>query len=184
MAKHFNYEITGLKSLLTNFTHLDCVEIFLHLTEFCKCFRFYVFSVQLLSFLSFFFFNMTWLLCTWVSGCCLWYYWTYIFSCYAGWILIISVVTHQLCMENVNLHVTLSPSVCSCIPSPHCTGHWTPPPGPWGSFCQHWSGSEPHRFWCTGWCGPRSFRHLWCAPAAHFPLPGGTLGSHWHHESR
>ena len=71
-----------------------------------------------------------------------------------------------------------------CGPSPRCTGHWTPPPGPWGSSSRRWSGNEPRHSWRTGWCVPRSSPHPWCPPAARCPPPGGTLGSHWHHGSR
>lgn len=93
------------------------------------------------------------------------------------------VYAQSICVCALKCELTCD-SVHFCVPSPRCTGHWTPPPGPWGSSYQSWSGNGPHHFWHRGWCVPRSSPHLWCAPAARCPLPGGTLGSHWHHGSR
>lgn len=70
------------------------------------------------------------------------------------------------------------------VPLPRCTGHWTPPPGLWGSSSQRLSGNEPPHSWWTDWCVPHSSPHQWCAPAACFPPPGGTPGSHRRHGSR
>lgn len=68
--------------------------------------------------------------------------------------------------------------------APHCTSPGTPPPHPWGSSSQGWSGSETLLFWWTGWCGSRSSPRQWCAPAARSPARGGTLGSRWRHGSK
>lgn len=72
----------------------------------------------------------------------------------------------------------------STVSSPHCTSPGTPPPRPWGSSSQGWSGSETLLFWWTGWCGSHSSPRQWCAPAARSPALGGTLGSRWRHGSK